>query len=87
MSSGPPGFGVVLVLCTRKVGQSLDMTYPAVNDPNITSGFTFNERSVSIVSELCCFVVIRPSPEQSTPAAACYNIICELIFPDRSCSW
>ena len=28
------------------------MTYPAVNDPNITSGFTFNKRSVSLAALL-----------------------------------
>ena len=48
------------------------MTYPAVNDPNITSGFTFNKRSVSLASELRSFVVLRPSPEQSAPSAARY---------------
>ena len=48
------------------------MTYPAVNDPNITSGFTFNKRSDSLASELRSFVVLRPSPEQSAPSAARY---------------
>ena len=37
------------------------MTYPAVNDPNITSGFTFNKRSVSLASELRSFVGLRRS--------------------------
>ena len=72
MSSGAPRFGVVPVLCNRVVWQSSDMTYPAVNDPNITSGFTFNKRSVSLASELRCFVVLRPSPEQGAPSAARY---------------
>ena len=57
----------------QPVWQSSDMTYPVVNDPNITSGFTFNKRSVSLASELRSFVVLRPSPEQSAPSAACYN--------------
>ena len=75
MSSGAPRFGVVPVLCNREVWQSSDMTYPAVNDPNITSGFTFNKRSVSLVSELRSFVVLRPSPEQSALSAARYNTV------------
>ena len=33
---------VPVLLCNREVWQSSDMTYPAVNDPNITSGFTLN---------------------------------------------
>ena len=73
--SGAPRFGVVPALCNREVWQSSDMTYPAVNDPNITSGFTFNKRSLSLASELRCFVVLRPSPEQSAPSAVRYNII------------
>ena len=73
MSSGAPRFGVVPVLCNHVVWQSSDMTYPAVNEPNITSGFTFNKRSLSLASELRCFVVLRPSPEQSAPSAARYN--------------
>ena len=75
MSSGAPRFGVVPVLYNRVVWQSSDMTYPAVNDPNITSGFTFNKRSVSLTAELRSFVVLRPSPEQSAPSAARYNIM------------
>ena len=75
VSSGAPRFGVVPVLCNREVWQSSDMTYLAVNDPNITSGFTFNERSVSLASELRSFVVLRPSPKQSAPpSTARYNI-------------
>ena len=74
MSSGAPRFGVVPVLCNREVWQSSDMTYPAVNDPSITSGLTFNKRSVSLASELRSFVVLRPSPEQSAPSAARYNM-------------
>ena len=74
MSSGAPRFGVVPVLCNREVWQSSDMTYPAVNDPNITSGFIFNKRSVSLAAELRSFVVLRPSPEQSVPSAARYSI-------------
>ena len=75
MSSGAPRFGVVPVLCNHEVWQSSDMTYPAVTDPNITSGFTFNKRSVSLASELRSFVVVlRPSPEQSVPSAARYDM-------------
>ena len=73
MSSGAVQARVVPVLCNREVWQSSDMTYPAVNDPNITSGFTFNKRSVSLASELRSFVVLRPSPDQSAPSAARYN--------------
>ena len=72
VSSGGPRFGVVPVLCNREVWQSPGMTYLAVNDPNITSGFTFNTRSVSLASELRSFVVLRPSPEQTAPSAARY---------------
>ena len=75
MSSGAPSFGVVPALCNREVWQSSDMTCPAVNDPNITSGFTFNKRSVSLASELRSFVVLRPSPEQNAPSAARYSIL------------
>ena len=75
MSSGAPRFGVVPVLCNRVVWQSSDMTYPAVNNPNITSGFTLNKHSVSLASDLHCFVVLRPLPEQSAPSAARYIII------------
>ena len=75
MSSGALRFRVVPVSCNRMVWQSSDMTYPAVNDPNITSGFTFNKRSVSLASELRSFVVLRPSPEQSAPSVARYSII------------
>ena len=57
------------------VWQSSEMTYPAVNDPNITSGFTFNKRSVSLASELRSFVVLRPSSEQSAPSAARFNTV------------
>ena len=71
----PQGLGSFRYCATAGSGNSSDMTYPAVNDPNITSGFTFNERSVSLASELRCFVVLRPSPEQSTPSAARYNMI------------
>ena len=39
----------------QPVWQSSDMTYPAVNNPNITLGFTFNKRSVSLASELRSF--------------------------------
>ena len=58
-----------------EVWQSSDMMYPAVNDPNITSGFTFNKLSVSLMFELRSFVVLQPLLEQSAPSAARYNIL------------
>ena len=74
MSSGAPRFGVIPVSCNREGWQSSDMRYPAVNDPNITSGSTFNKRSVSLASKLCSSVFLRPSPEQSAPSAVCYSM-------------
>ena len=89
VSSRALRFGVVPVLCNHEVWQSSDMMYPAVNNPNITSGFRFNKCSVSLASELRSFIVLRPSPAlakgQSAPSTAHYNTLAPL--PRHNLIW